>query len=325
MIGEKKKYLESLVQKYKALYTQLSGTLNEVDKVPIRDSIRNLEVEIQEIEAEIKQFQFSGSSDADSYRAYSTEWEEKLPKINFIKANKIITSILNKFENKEGAALFLMQNSRSMGAKWCAKNIKSQLQDLGKMYPPCEFEFLSHQQTRPQFFLNFLAEKFQVQQAPGDSQTYLDMIVDRICGSLRRGNIFYIQIEIYSLHAQDDFLNWFVNQFWCPLVRRLSGLCHEHPLIRLIAVLMVRDSLPKDSLPNSLCCRKQTFHGEKILELPLQNWTEPEIHNWLVKFSGLNIQVADMKQMAQSIHRVAKGRPNDVHSELMNEMSKLVS
>lgn len=140
----------------------------------------------------------------------------------------------------------------------------------------------------------------------------------------------FIQIDIYDLSSQDTFLDWFVQRFWCKLLGRLPEISQKHPLIRFVAVLSVRGSIPKDFLLSDLCCKSNKFDSKKILELPLKKWTEQEINNWLLNFSGLtatNIGVSpeEIKRMAENIHRVTEGQPRDVYNELMEEMSKRVS
>lgn len=335
LINIKKEYRQNLYEKLNSAYGQLVKTLNEADKPSIQQTINGLESEIKQLEDDIEKLKLvsSRTENDEIYRKCLRHWEDQLPKIDFEKANRVLKSILGEIEKKEGAALFLLQNSRSMGGNWCIKNIKFKLQDMGMWYPPCEFEFLSYQQANPIDFLNFLAHKFSVQPCLEEIPTYTDEIINKICDSLSSGNIFFIQVDIYKLNCQDQFLDWFVHQFWCTLLERLPGLSQKHPLIRFVAVLSVRGSIPKDYLQPYLCCKKQNFDSKKILELPLQKWSHLEIKNWLFNFSGLTashigrtpLKRLDIEQMAQTIFQITQGKPSEVYSELMEAMSKLVS
>ena len=328
-IRKKKEHLKVLLQQWELASNQLIATLNQSEKPSIQKTIDDLEKEIDELDNKIKKLQLSSfQGDTDKvYSNHSRNWEEKFPKIDFKNTNKILKSTLDKFEDQEGAALFLLQNSRSMGGHWCIKNIKSQLQGIGKWYSPCEFEFLSHQEANPSDFLNYLAQKFAVQ--PCDQiPTYTERIINNICESLCNGNILFIQIDIYDLNSQDTFLDWFVQQFWCTLLRRLPEISKKHPSIRFVAVLSIRGSIPKDFLLSDLCCKNYNFDSKKFLELPLKKWTNEEIKNWLFKFSGLTaigVTLQEIERMAENIHRVTKGKPDEVYKELMEAMSKRVS
>jgi inactive STAND len=332
LIESKKKCLKILYDKYNLANQNWATTLNGSDKPSLQLTINLLETEIEQLEGEINNLKLR-SPETDSSKFYSNHernWKEKFPKIDFHKTNKMLKSILGKFEDREGAALFLLQNSRSMGGNWCVKNLEFQLQNMGNLHSPYEFEFLPHQAADRMNFLNFLAEKFTVPPCL-DEITYTDKIIDKICASLHGGYIYFIKIDVYTLASEDLFLDWFLHQFWCRLLERLPQLSQKHPLIRFVAVVSVRGSIPKDFLPSCLCCKSKNFDSKKFMELPLQKkWTQQEINNWLLKFSGITappmeVTKEEIERMAENIHQVTKGKPCDVYSELMDAMSKRVS
>ena len=330
LIAPKKQYLKELYEKYNSAYAQLGQTLNYTDKVSLNKTIESLENEIQQVQDKIKKLQscLFQADNREFYKSCSKNWEDKFPKIDFHQTNRIFKATLGKFKNKEGAALFLLQNSRSMGGDWCIKNIKYQLQDMGNWYSPCEFEFLPCQKADPIDFLNYLAEKFSAQSCD-EITTYTNKIINKICDSLRSGNILFIQIDICDFTSQDTFLDWFVQQFWCKLLEKLPEITQKYPLIRFVAVLSVCGSMPQDFLLSDLCCKSNKFDSKKILDLPLKRWTEEEINNWLFNFSGLtatNIGVTteEIKRMAYNIHQATKGTPDAVYNQLMKAMSDRV-
>ena len=215
-----------------------------------------------------------------------------------------------------------------MGGCWCIENIKSQFRN-DNWYSPCKFEFSSHQEANPRDFLRYLAEKFSVPTCD-ELPKHTNEIISKICKSLRSGNILFIQIDIYDLSSQDTFLDWFVQQFWCILVDKLPEISQENPFIKLIAVLSIRGSIPEDLLLSDLCCESNEFDSKKILELPLEKWTDQEIKKWLLRFSGLTadhigVNRQEIEGMAKRIHRLTEGRPSDVYSELIDAMSKHVN
>lgn len=327
----KKKYQQELINRYEALYAQMARTIQEADKRAIQNSINDLDIEIAQLGNEIKKIGTSDAKYNDVYRGYSIDWEEKLPQINFSKSKSIIKYIFDQFEKQqEEQALFLLQRNSSMGGDLCIKHIKSLLQKMGTWYPPCEHGFPPHQQANPIDFLNTLASKFTVEPIENNVQTYTRTVVHKICDALRSGNIFLIQVEIYSLNPQDTFLKWFVNEFWNELVQRVSIHRGNHPFIRLVSVIAVRGMVPQFCLQPSWCCTKQRFDGKKILELPLQFWTEVEICNWLWRFSGLDAPHigrtrSEIEQMARVIYEVSEGKPSDVCNELMEALRKAMT
>ncbi len=328
----KKKRLKLLMKQYEAASQQLEETLNKIDKLSINEQMKGLEIEIEQLQGEIDNLKLrSHQIDSSKFHSqYSRKWEEEFHKIDFRAINKKLKSILGKFEDREGAALFLLQNSRSRGGDLCIKNIKSQLQDMGNLCSPCEFAFLSHQTVDRIDFLTYLAQEFEIQPCL-DEISKTDRIIDKICDSLRSGHIFFVKIDIYNLAFQDPFLDWFLHQFWCKLITRLPQLSQNNPLIRFVAVVSISGSIPKSLLLSDLCCKSNKFDDKKFLELSLEKiWTKPQINNWLLKFSGITappIEVTkeEIERMAESIHQVSDGIPANVYNDLKEAMFKRVS
>jgi uncharacterized protein YoxC len=240
------------------------------------------------------------------YRNAGNHWEDNLHRIDFAKVTKNVGEICQQLENQEGAALFLLQNSQAMGGKWGVRTIKDRLQDLGTWYPPLEFAFSPHQTVNSRDFLCAVAQKFNGSMDYDTESKLVTELIKKIYGALCGGQVFLIQIEIPYLDAKSTFLEWFVDQFWCPLVRQLPLVGETSPLVKVFAVITVRGTVHKACLPEHLCCPKRQFHSEKVLNLPLQKWTEAEIRNWLVRFSGLMSPAVGMTrpevdQMAQSV------------------------
>jgi inactive STAND/Effector-associated domain 9 len=330
LISIKKKRLNSLVKQYEAAYNQLSSTLNATDTVIINNQIKDLETEINKLESEIDNLKLrSHQIDSSKFHSqYLRNWKEKFPEIDFEKTNQILESTFKKFKNQEGAALFLLQNSSSMGGNLCIKNIKSKLQGMGSWYPPHKYEFSSLQEANIIGFLNSLAQSFPVQHCD-NIPTYTDEIINKIYASLSSGDIFLIEIDIRDLNSQHIVLDWFVQQFWCKLLGRLPEISQKKRFIRFVAVLSIRGSIPKDLL-SDLCCKSNKFDSKKFLDLPLKKWTDKEIKNWLFNFSGLGappigVTPQQIERMAENIYLDAnKGEPYGVYNKLIAEMSEVV-
>ncbi|WP_178381642.1 hypothetical protein [[Phormidium ambiguum] IAM M-71] len=337
LIGPKEKRLQFLYKQFLALYAQLDTVMNNAEKIAIEEDIKQKEAEINHLQTEIKRLRALESGSDRIYRNSFNNWQEKFTEIDFSKANLIINNVLNKIKNQEGAALFFLQNSSSMKGDLCIKKLESQLKSMGHWYRPYILAFSPYQKVNQANFLNFLAENLGIDPYPIDLSIstseislYTNDVIRKICGSLCSGHILFIQVDIYYLNPENQFLNWFLNEFWCPLVRQLPELSQRHRLVRFVAVLAIRGSLPKDCLPSSLYCKKQNLDREKFLELPLQKWKDKDIENWLINFSGLDSHQSrgndeKFQQMAKTIYEVTRGEPCKVYDELMDQMTRLVS
>jgi inactive STAND/Effector-associated domain 9 len=333
VLSIKEKHRNSLLKKLAAAYNQLNSALNQSEIPAIEEQIQQLEEKIKTVESEINSLKQASADESpvmqsQFYRSSFNNWEDNLHRIDFSKVTRKLGEICQRFEDQEGAALFLLQNSQAMGGKWGVKTIKNRLQELGTWYPPLEFVFSQHQTVNPTDFLCAVAQKFDGQMSQDPEPQIIIDLIKKIYGALCGGHVLLIQIEIPYLDAKSTFLDWFVHQFWCPLVRQLPMIGTTSPLVKVFAVITVRGNVDKACLPEALCCPKQQFHSEKVLKMPLQKWTEADIRNWLVKFSRLmsvghtRLQI---EQIAQSIYRVSNGRPINVYHELMKTMTDKVS
>lgn len=123
LIEAKENRYQILIDKYKALYKELNTVRNRSDEISIKLEIKRIEEEIEALQAEIKRLRALETGSDRLYGNYFNSWEEKIPKIDFSKANGIVAHVFKKIKNQEGAALFLLQHSRYMGGHWYVKNI----------------------------------------------------------------------------------------------------------------------------------------------------------------------------------------------------------
>lgn len=319
-----------LLERYKAVNAQKLKTLNDADRVPLNEDIRQLEEDIKKVQLEITEMRKTQQSSEHNLRQATHAWQENLHKINYAKVTSTLNTVFGKLKRQEGSALFVLRNSRSMGGEWCMRKVKQQISsELGTLVAPCNISFAPHQTAGDVAFLNSLSERFPIDPVatPTNLTSAIERMVDRIFQSLVSGNILLMEINLYALNPQNSFLEWFVNTFWLALVSRLSSVSRKKRKIRLLAIVSVRGSIPRACLPTTLCCKKTNFSGSKILELPLQKWTKDEICNWLFDFSGLTQQTDqltddDIAQIAQTIHDSTDGEPKAVYDELMETMNQ---
>ncbi|NET60202.1 MAG: hypothetical protein F6K47_29895 [Symploca sp. SIO2E6] len=183
--------------------------------------------------------------------------------------------------------------------------------------------------------MDYLANQFGVRRNNStDIQEYTTNIIEKICNSLYCGQILFIYVELYSPDVEDTFLVWFIKQLWNPLISRLlEQLSNQDPSIRVLAVIAVDGQVPEDCLPQDLYCgcRPEDFDSTKILEIPLETWTEEEIRNWLFNFSGLTdpkigLSISEINRMAKSIFAASYGGlPARVYDELKKQLKDVIN
>lgn len=240
-----------LTQQYQENWRKKLTTLNASDKVTIDQEIEQLEAKMRLLQSELDDLRTPHRVENVKHRNTFRDWEDKLHKIDFSRVESALQPIFRNLSRREGAALFILRKSRTMGGKWCIQKIKYRIQDdVGNLIFR-EIGFTAYQTIDSVSFLNRLAERFKVD-VRVDSSNILrstQTIIDGILGSLPSGNTLCLEINIYKLNAKDAFLEWFSRDFWMPLVQQLSNIAQQRPRIRLLAIIAVRDSIPNPCLP----------------------------------------------------------------------------
>jgi hypothetical protein len=338
ILRSKQKHLDGLTNQYLAEMIGLGTNQSRGDKVLIKEKIKELESEISDLEREIQamtaasalQLEEGSPQVSQVIRDYDYAWQGKIHRIDFSQSRKIFDPILGRFENSGGAVLFFCQKSAAMGGDLCTQAIKESLDRLQfKLAPPREFTFESYDIAEPEPFLNFLASKYDLtprEPVDEDLNAYISRINQAIWGALYAGNVFLLQVQIKcELCLDDQFIQWFVNEFWKNLCEPLN----PSQRIRLVGIFSVDMEVPK-VLIDKLRCTKSKFDSEKLLLLPLKKWKKDEIYGWLIDHSGLleppiSLSQTQLERMATSIYAKSNsGEPITVYSQLMDEMSRKV-
>jgi inactive STAND len=313
-IKDLEKILANLSIDHAAATEQYSFSNDLVQKKQLLRKIESISTDMELHEQRLALLEKS----QNSYRQVWNSWEDNLHDIDFDVAKKVTSTLLKKYEKKEGAALFFMHNSQKMGGRWYIKFIKSQLQNLpySSWAEPFEYRSESHPGGDSIVFLNRLSNKFIPEINTTDELGQINKIVEAIYNSLPRGHVLFISISIEQIRPQDTFLEWFINQFWVEVVRKLSEVTNSHPLIRIIGIISVEGKVDKKHMPIHLCAPLKQFDQHKMLELKLKPWTKSQICTWLEAYS--NLDPSDIPGKAQTIYEITEsGVPLRVYDKLV--------
>lgn len=262
---------------------QLNNTLNAADKVPLKNQIKDLEAEIHDIEAELQKEDTGASDPKQRHLAI----QANLPKLDCKKAITIFGDILDQFRDEGGAALFLIQNSVTLGGEMCATRLREEARTRvasGKfVHRPIGFKPGST--INELGLLEPLAGYWGITCDPQNLADSALQLVDKICGSLQDGCIVVIEITGCDyLRPLDQVLTWFLSNFWVPLLRKLPTIAKDYSRVRFLGVFVANSKITP-SLSPALYCSGRRSDPEKLLELPLQRCTLEDIKKWLADFS----------------------------------------
>lgn len=324
--GIKQKHLANLFLQLEAAYGQMSRSLSDVDKLKHQETIYNLEQEIEVKDRELKEYE-ARTSPMVQHRMH-THWDDHLPHIDFRTANQWFERVLNEFSEEGGAAAFLLQNSNTMGGHWLIKRMRASLSTQIDFKPfPVVFE--SYEHLNHVDFLKKLGESLGIRIQDDDLNMYSLHIIERICQSLQSGSVVFIEIELWQNLAQrEDFISWFLQDFWKKLLYSWHMASRQLPFIKLIAVIIANTPVPANCFPHLRCTCDQ-FRSEKLLELPLDRWIEQDIRTWLYTHSKLTspaygLSRVQIDAMARNIYETSdNGLPSSVHRALLRALENV--
>ncbi|MFP4101863.1 hypothetical protein [Coleofasciculus sp.] len=325
-LSTKKKILQdkynALEADYISVNQQIIQTRDKADRNQLQRQADDLFEQMERVEAQLNQCQSSNTT----YNDYYKNWEKHLPKINYSQASKLFNRIFDHFGEKGGAVFFLLQNCHPMGGKWCMEKIKASLKDKG-VWSPRAVGFAAWEQPNPTDFIQRLGTSFNLEDNTSPVEVATQRLIDKIYNSLQIDSTVFLEIRLFSLDSQSDFLAWLIPQFWIPLISRLRLIRQDLPLVKFVTVMVVETKIPQTCQSPALFWQGSKLSSKKIIELKLGNWTEKEIRNWLYRYSGLatpNIgrTPREIEQMSRMVYQASQGRPIDVYSYLMNELTR---
>ncbi|EDX76075.1 hypothetical protein MC7420_5509 [Coleofasciculus chthonoplastes PCC 7420] len=326
-LSTKKKILQdkynALEADYISVNQQIIQTRDKADRNQLQRQADDLFEQMERVESQLNQCQSSNTT----YNDYYKNWEKHLPKINYSQASQLFNRIFDHFGEKGGAVFFLLQNCHPMGGKWCMEKIKASLKDKG-VWSPRAVGFAAWEQPNPTDFIQRLGTSFNLEDNTSSVEVATQRLIDKIYNSLQIDSTVFLEIRLFSLDSQSDFLTWLIPQFWIPLISRLRLIRQDLPLVKFVTVMVVETEIPQTCRTPALFCQGGKLSPKKIIELKLGNWTEKEIRTWLYRYSGLatpNVgrTPREIEQMSRVVYQMSQGRPIDVYSILMNELTRV--
>ena len=266
-----------------------------------------------------------GEGNEGSNETTPDNWETRLPRINFKTAFATVNQVFAKIQSG-GGALFLLQDSNLRGGEWCVAHIRDQLTDDSTRFRSIKIGFERHQAVSELELLNRFGAYLDVE-PPKDTQTYADLIVERLRKSLLPGSTVLIELSLANdLSEQRNFLSWLVTDLWRPMVRMIKDATDHVSSARIVFVINAEGRLNRLSLDPALLCWRDEFDEEKILRLRLYRWTQDEIRNWLIRFLPELLSPEEYSRMASSIYTSSdEGLPLAVYNSLLKYFTQTFS
>lgn len=110
------------------------------------------------------------------------------------------------------------------------------------------------------------------------------LVIEKLCQSVKSGSTLFLEIRKWDdLPCQEETLAWFMEYFWLPLVNCLNDRT-KYPRVKFIAAIVVDTELSPACFEKKCLCEETSL---RWLKLPLRNWTQEEIQEWLECYPGI--------------------------------------
>ncbi len=325
-----------------AIELELETVRGKLDEQKLMKQAEQVLAEIKQIEEKLSNANLKSSKST----VQMTALDDTLKKINFKCAKQIANKLHLKFERKGdelGAAVLLLQQSYRQMGKYCLDEILTIVFDRNiqgifssqdskgtlKVYN------ISWGDSDTGTSLEFLEKisKYDGIANSTDVSTLNQIFRQSLCESLRSGDRVLILLEnCHKLTVAQEFLTWFIEDFWKLLLADIaSDVMSEYRLIRLIAALTFETQLDREhsffdnvekfdcQVPSSCTVKNKNFSPFQLIEVPLPNWDNDEISQWLMRFQGL--KEVDSKSQAKDIVTDNDGIPRLICSRLKETYS----
>lgn len=312
------KQIALLEEQLAAVESDLASAPREVDRLRLKNSAESLLNEIEELQDKLDEL--DSQSKTQSIR--EGKLEQSLQKIDFIKAKEtasIIRSILNQ---NGGSVLFFLQKSKRQMGRYCIEeviNIIMADQFIGgeilgayRRYS-VDLDSAISQYDEAEFLIR-LASYFKLEVS--DDLTALSIEIRKVIkSSIDQGSTVFLEIKsLDDLLEKDTFLKWFVQDFWQPLINEISAISNQYK--SKLIVMLIADSQILSECPSDYFCDGDSFDCDRMLELPLPNWSIDDVSSWLLRFRTLSSAMpktdVDRSRLARKIHRDSDGVPESI-------------
>jgi hypothetical protein len=309
---------ESMAQRakeYAAAAGQWDSELSAVNRVKLEYQMAQLDKEMQDLAARSRQ-----------------PWPDYLPQIDYTRAIKTFERVMTHLQPQGGAALLMLQNSRTLGGRWCVERLRSTLHTQTTHFRRLPVAIMLGDRLDAPTFLTRLGSHLGCPPPTDNSEVVLRQAVNALfqtlCDSLQSGSVYFIELKLTQANSLcESFLPWLLNQFWVPLVaERWPQVLQKNPLAMIVLVIEIEQQVQPPHGLEALACTPKAFDSTRILELPLQRWTQQEIEAWLLRFSGLtsppsNKTPDEVRHLAAQIYSVSKkGTPAEVYGRFLDEL-----
>ena len=275
---ELNKEYAKLVAKYELLGEQIGGELNEDNRETLNIKRETIKRKMNEVWSKLEERRRKTSNRGSQYLTF----KENLPQIDFDEVMDEVDKLIKCFRQDRGDVLLLLQESLSMSGDLCLQRIRDAFKCKTGDFRSYELEFYLGNDLNEYGWLDQLGR--YVDLTGSNPEELAKSVIEKLCQSVKSGSIILLEIRKWDdLPCQEETLAWFMEFFWIPLVSRLDNRT-KYPRVKFIAAIIVDTELSPACFEQNCLCEEIPL---RWLKVPLRNWTQAEIQEWLELYPGI--------------------------------------
>lgn len=256
-------------------------------------------------------------------------FEQNLSEIDFKQARKKINQFIENLreEGIKENTLFLLQDSFSMKGDILIEEIREKLNRKTNDFKHLKCEFVSTAGCLDKIgVLLKLSEYLNIEPVQDINigkveaeREYLNRIIETIYRSIQGGSIVFFEFRKWdALVSPEETSEWFIKQFWIPLIKQLEEVTRTYRQVRLICLIVAEAKLSSQCV--NILAPTPTGSNVKTIKIPLGKWKINDIKFWLESYLGYTD--CESNNTAKHIHKVTKGTPLEVCIKLEEEWKR---
>lgn len=245
------------------------------------------------------------------------DWSSKLHRLNYDKPAGLFYHLM--CDQQHEAGLLLIQYGGLMKVDSYVKRIKEIL-ELGGRVRPYPEDFTGHGVIQKLHFIERWCAELAIQAADLPLTDRVKQVIHELQKSVISGQTLCLEIRIEGISY--PFLQWFLSDFWRPLVDQLF---QAKPGVRVVVVLITEDPIPADCFTEAMFCSMECFDHYRCFEIVLQNWHQQDIERWMKRHINASLEdyalpPQDTQPLAQRVHRLTQGVPVNAHDMIRGDV-----
>lgn len=289
----------------------------------LNNEIDNYTIQIEKLFDKIKRFEYK----IDKLQFPSDQIiidDESLCLIDFKKAMEIFNKIQGQFDDEGDVALFFIEEYIIKRGNLCLIRFKDLIQS--EKYR-AQINYWQFESNNFQILINKIAGKNGII----EQDLTMEHLIEKIGNSFHDNYTLFIEItcDIKDKDEIETFIHRLIHEFWQPLRKKIKQVTEEFEGIKVVAVIVsyFSEISSSNSLSNYFNNHDEYdfFARDKLVNIPLENWTQNDIYQWLITIDD-SLGKRKRKKIAQEIcEKTIDGAPNNICYFLQTELQTLMN